>query len=99
MEKLAAKHGIGLKNPGTMVDSKADDNDDGMQVVTSTKVTVDELAEMTSKMTIDKKYKKKAAAALNDKGVKIKSKAIKKDKDKTNERKKKRSKNSKQLKF
>ena len=63
MEELAKKHGVDLDNPGQMVDSKDDDGEE-MVMGTSTKVTVDELAEMAQNMTIDKRNKKKARVAL-----------------------------------
>ena len=86
MEQLAKEHGVDLENPGMDISGGA--ADDGMVYGSSTKVTADELAVMTSKMTIDKRYRKKAPVEKKAPTVQIKSKTIKKDK-------KRRSKNSK----
>ena len=59
MERLAKEHGVNLDDPGMTIEADGKEVD-GMQYATSSKVTVDELADLASKMTIDKKHKKKA---------------------------------------
>ena len=97
MEKLAKKNKVKLDQEGEDDDDgdMEEDKDDGMQYVQSNKVTVEELAELTSKMSIDKKRQKKAereAKKAEAPSVNIRSKKIKKER-------KKKSKSQKQLRF